>query len=312
MGDRAVRWTLTGTGILLLLLGTGSLVVAPLEMICFSWFTPGGRFGYEGFGFGSFMFGNLAVQILGYYLVALLAVPLGYGHCTRKRWLRPVMLGLLWGWWVLGLPLLAVFLFVLFASKTLSVAVGVSVVVVALATYVVLPGVLIRFYTGDSVRHVLERDHPELTWAEALGVPMLVVVGLEVFFVIALHVLLLFNGLFPLLTGWATGLRGLALIDGAVVLLLLLVWGSLRRSRWALWGSLSYFSVMAILWIGTLLSTRWSELLGVLAFPAVERDMLSGMPLQGWHLALLVGLPLVGTLAAVVRALLSDRVLAVS
>ena len=39
-------------------------------MYCFYLFSEGGRFHYEGFGFGSFMFGNIASQIVGYYLIA--------------------------------------------------------------------------------------------------------------------------------------------------------------------------------------------------------------------------------------------------
>ena len=43
----------------------GSLALGPVEMVCFNWFEARGRFAYEGFGFGSFMFGNMAMQILG-------------------------------------------------------------------------------------------------------------------------------------------------------------------------------------------------------------------------------------------------------
>ena len=50
------------------------------------------------------------------------------------------------------------------------------------------------------------------------------------------------------------------------------------------------------------MSTTWSELLEVLAFPPYELAFLDGIPLQGWHLAVLVGLPLAGTLVAVVCA----------
>ena len=54
-------------GLILLLIGAASAFIAALEMYCFYLFSEGGRFHYEGFGFGSFMFGNLAAQIVGYY-----------------------------------------------------------------------------------------------------------------------------------------------------------------------------------------------------------------------------------------------------
>jgi hypothetical protein len=87
-----------------------------------------------------------------------------------------------------------------------------------------------------------------------------------------------------------------------VVLLLLLVWGTLRRREWAWWGALAYFSAMTVLWVGTLVGTSWDELLAVLAFQPAEVAILDGLPLQGWHLAGLVGLPLAGTIVALVRS----------
>jgi hypothetical protein len=41
-------------------------------------FSEGGSFSYEGFGFGSFMFGNIASQVIGYYLIAAVLIVVGY------------------------------------------------------------------------------------------------------------------------------------------------------------------------------------------------------------------------------------------
>ena len=55
--DRA--FTLAGIGVLLLLIGIPIALLGPIEMYSFYLFSAGGRFYYEGFGFGSFMFGNI-------------------------------------------------------------------------------------------------------------------------------------------------------------------------------------------------------------------------------------------------------------
>jgi len=143
---------------------------------------------------------------------------------------------------------------------------------------------------------------PLSRWVEPLGVPVLVVAGLEAFCVAALHVLLFFNGLFPLPGGWATGLPGYMRVDAAIHSLLVIGWATVRRRRWAWWGSLTYFAVMLVLWVPILVSTSWAELLEVLAFPPYELAFLGGIPLQGWHLAVFVGAPLAGTLVATLRA----------
>jgi len=60
------------------------------------------------------MAGNLAVQIVGYYLVAGLCIPLGYGHLRTRRWIRPLSLAALGFWIVLGVPLTVIFLAILY------------------------------------------------------------------------------------------------------------------------------------------------------------------------------------------------------
>jgi hypothetical protein len=297
-----VVWVVRAVGLLMFFLGVGSLVLAPLEMICFSWFSEDGRFGYDGFGFGSFMFGNLAMQILGYYVIALVAIPLGWGHLKLRRWARPAALALVQAWWALGVPLLLVFLFVLFSAKDLSVVFAGVAVVLAGLSYVALPGLMTRGYRNAVVRAAFERERPSQSWVERLGTPLLTVGILEAFFVLALQVLVFFGGLFPLITTWARGLTALALIDASIVLLLLLLWGTLTHRLWAWWGGLVYFAAMGALWVITLVRTSWMELLDVMAFPPTEVAILDGIPLQGWHLAALLALPLAGTLTIIARA----------
>jgi len=118
-------------GVLLLLIGMAAAVLGPAELYCFYLFSAGGRFHYEGFGFGSFMFGNIACQIIGYYLIAILFIPLGYGHLKVRRWARTLSLTFLWFWLVVGVPLLVVFLFVAITAKDLSLVV-VLIMIVAL------------------------------------------------------------------------------------------------------------------------------------------------------------------------------------
>ena len=60
-------WFLTVIGGFLLLAGIAVAFLGPAEMYCFYLFSEGGRFHYEGFGFGSFMFGNIAGQIIRHY-----------------------------------------------------------------------------------------------------------------------------------------------------------------------------------------------------------------------------------------------------
>jgi len=72
-------------GLLLLLAGLACAFLGPVETYVFYLFSEGGRFYFEGFGFGSFMFGNIAVQVAGYYLAAAVLEHLGYEHLRIRR-----------------------------------------------------------------------------------------------------------------------------------------------------------------------------------------------------------------------------------
>ena len=127
-------------GVLLLLVGGVAAFLGPVEMYCFYFFSEGGRFHYEGFGFGSFMFGNISAQILGYYFIAAILIPLGYGHLRVRRWAGPLALALLWFWIVAGVLLIVAFLFVLLSAKDLSLFAALIALAVLVISYLALPG----------------------------------------------------------------------------------------------------------------------------------------------------------------------------
>ena len=142
-------------GVLLLLVGVVAALLGPAEMYCFYLFSEGGRFHYEGFGFGSMMFASIAWQILGYYAIAALCIPLGYGHLRLRRWARLLTISLLWCSWIVGIPLLVVFLSML-SVKELSSAVAILVVIALGLAYLIVPGAMIRFYRSRSVVRTFE------------------------------------------------------------------------------------------------------------------------------------------------------------
>jgi hypothetical protein len=53
-------------GALLLVAGLAAAYIAPIEVYTYYAFAPGGRFSYEGFNFGSFMFAYITIQVVGY------------------------------------------------------------------------------------------------------------------------------------------------------------------------------------------------------------------------------------------------------
>jgi hypothetical protein len=121
---------------------------APLEMYCFYLFSPGGRFAYDGFGFRSFMFGNIAAQIIGYYLIAAVLIPLGYGHIQLLRRARTLTIALAWTWLVIGAPIVLLVDIILLGSKDLVPPGALGAITLLALSSLALPGLVIRFYGG--------------------------------------------------------------------------------------------------------------------------------------------------------------------
>ena len=288
------RW-LVIIGALLLLAGIAIGFLGPLEMYCFYLFVEGGRFHYAGFGFGSFMFGNIASQIVGYYLLAALFIPLGYGHLTKRRWARRLTLAWLWAWLVVGAPLVVIVFFILLASKDLSIPAALLALVLLLLSYLVVPGALIRFYQGNNVRQTFAAKDAGPGWLEAVPLPNLVLSSLYLFYVVMLHLLILFHGIFPVFGVFLFGMPGIMLLDLCIGCLLGLTWGTLQRQAWAWWGAVIWLGLFTCSTILTFCQTDYPTLLAGLAFPPREIEFLGGIPVQGYHLAILTGIPLLIT-----------------
>jgi hypothetical protein len=284
-------------GLALLLAGLGCAALGPAELYVYYWFAPGGRFHYPGFQFGSFLFAFLAVQIIGYYAIAAACVPLGYGHLKLRPWARALALAGLGFWMVVGIPMAVLFMAVLVTSKEPSwlqvLAAGGAMVVL----YPVLPVLLWRFYRSPAVRAAFGGGSGDDSEA-----PRWTLCLLYAFWIAALHVAILFRGAYPVLGKLVTELPGALCIDIAVLVLALLAWGTWQRRAWAWWGALAYFIWSTVSTLVTLGRMSWDDLLVRLQYPPTEMQALSGIPATGAHVAALIGLPLVGTLVAILHA----------
>ena len=287
-------------GIPLLLIGLVAAFMGPLEIYCFYLFSEGGPFHYEGSGFGSFMFGNIATQIIGYYVIALVCIPLGYGHLKVRRWIRPVSLALLRCWLVLGVPLAVIFLLVLVTAKELNLAAILAVLVLLALSYLVVPGLLIRFYNSRDVRHTLESREPAASWIERFPIPVLALCILYLFYAVVWHVPILFSGLYPLFGTLLFEIPGIVAADISILLFVWLAWGTIRQRPWAWWAALIYSALLTISLVLTFATSSLSEILAGMRFPPTEMEALQNVPLQGIHLAAFLGLPLLLTTISVV------------
>jgi len=295
---------LTAVGIVLVLAGGALAFLGPLETECFPLFSEGGRFHYEGFGFGSFMFAVIAGQVIGYPLIGAALVAVGCGHLMMRRWARTLVLALLWCWLVVGAPLSVLGFFVQAGTKDLSPAGAVATIVCLALLHPVLPVLLIRFYLGRNVRTTFEMRDTRQGGMGDLPVPILALGCIHLSLLAVLAALLMFRGMFPLFGTFQYGLTGIVLLDVGMAGLACLAAGTFRRSAWAWWGSVFFLGLLTLSTVLSFFLTSYPALLSALEFPQAEAAILGKLPLQGYHLALFAGLPL---LAAWISALVSKR-----
>jgi hypothetical protein len=285
-------------GLALLVIGVVSALVGPAETYVFSLFREGGRFHYEGFGFGSLMFANIAIQIAGYYVIAALCLPLAYGHLTLRWWVRPAMATLLVDWLIVGLPLSLMALVILFTSKRPSVASLPVIVLGFLLLYPILPIALLWFYRSRAARKVFGATDASSNWLSDTPQSVRVAASLLVLLALLLHFPLLIGGLFPLFGVTAAGLLGVLLIDVSIVTTAVLAWGVARGRRWAWWSTVVFLGLLIGSSTATFLANTPQEILALMPLAPLEAEAVSGIPTRGYHLALLAGMIPMATLIA--------------
>ncbi len=296
----AVLIRLCGAGVLLA--GLAGALIAPLEIHAFSLFSEGGKHHFTGFGFGSLMFANIAVQTAFYYLLAALAIPLGYGLLRRRGWARALLLALLYDWLALGLPLSAMALLMLITSKGLPAWSLSLVAVVMLLLYPFLPLGLIRFLRGPVASAAFERSAGGPTGLERTPALTLAAAGLMAFFAFFMHVPMLLNGLFPLFGRFLSGASGMFALGLCALILAGTAWGLAGRQGWAWWMAATVCIFLALSTILTLARVPFVEIFAAVQLAPLEREIVEKVPIRSIHLLISVLLPFAGALALLILA----------
>ena len=291
-GETRVKRILKGLGYILLILGICIGLLGISEVYCFSLFYEGGRFYYEGFGFGSFMFGNIVGQIIAYSLIAAVFIPLGSGHIRLKNWIIPLSKTLLWSWLVVGGPVTLMIAFILLASKSLTILFTAIFLLFMTLSYLVFPFLFLKFYNKLIVLKVIKKNDAQTYWINNKPIPLLVMAVLDLFSILILLILMLFNGIFFLFGKFLSGVPGFLTLAGSMLVFTLLAWGTLKQKFWAWWGSVLWLGIFTLSIVATFAEKTYPQLLSALAFPSAEVAIFENVPAQGYHFAILVGIPL--------------------
>jgi hypothetical protein len=288
---------LRALGGLMLLAGLGAALLGPVELYVYYAFSEGGKFHYEGFRFGSFMFAYIALQVVGYYAIAAILIPLGLGHLRLRRWAASLMQTLLWMWLVAGLPLTATALLMLFVSKEPALPVIVASLVVVPLIYPAIPLLLMRFYRSEAARRTFEAADPRPDPLGDTPLPVRGACGLLILTLVALHGGFLLRGVFPFFGRLLSGMDGVLALDLMIVALGILTWGLARRKLWGWWGSLAVLAALTASTALTFSRLTLRDALIAAQFPPYEMALFQNVPLLAGRWGLLIAAPFAAMLA---------------
>ena len=239
------------------------------------------------------LIGGLAI----YLFVTVAFISLGIGSIKARRWVRPIVLVFSWIWLVFGTVTFIAMCFTMKdVGRQFAATPGMSanspgfqagfygvMITFMLATYILLPGVLIICYRGASVQATLEFYDPTPRWTDACPIPVL---GLSAILALGAVWMLVAQaqGIFLLFGFVIAGLaaRVVLLITAALFALAARWTYHLRQAGWTL--AVAMIIVPAISAIITLLRVPLLEIYRMAGTPPAQLQILSQMRMlrSGW------------------------------
>jgi MFS family permease len=275
-------------GILQLAIGFFSLGIAPLEIYSFYLFSEGGRFYYDGFGIGSFLYGLIFAQIIGYYFIAFLFICIGYGHLRLKKWTLKLSKSSIWFWILFGLPIMVFFL-PLLSMKEIDVKNPVLLLTfIVLLFIVVIPGLLLSFYNQKSVKELFKNKNYSDRGIHKKTINSLLLLLVYILHIMIFHIMIFYKGIFPFFGRLLVDFNGIFLNSLCIFLMFLLVYGLIKRKYWFWIISIIFFVSMSISSIMTLISYQYIDIIKLLDFPKLENDLFIQLPLKSSYFLIVV------------------------
>ncbi|MHC9544591.1 MAG: hypothetical protein AB9903_34165 [Vulcanimicrobiota bacterium] len=239
VSDRSLQIRIAG--VLQLLIGLSSTALAVI-MIAF-----GGAALQSS---GQAAAGGMSIVVVVYSVVALFFIITGIEAIRLRRWVRPVILSIMWPVIIFGIMMLILLIFMIPAMKSSIESSGATgpvtvlfpscVCAVPAILFILLPLSLAGLYHGEHVRRYLEYRNPAPSWTDAAPIPVFgLSLWLFLFALNSLAVLLVSKIPYGLLFGKM--ITGPLLIVYFLVQVLVgfsLAYGLYRLKPWAWWSTL--------------------------------------------------------------------------
>jgi len=288
-------------GIIQLVIGFSILWLAPVEIYSFYLFSEGGPFYYDGFHIGSFVHGLVAAQIFAFYAIGVMFILIGYGHIKLKAWTLNLSIGSIWFWIIFGLPVMFFFL-PLLSMKEISAQYPILLLAgAAIILIFIIPVILLFFYHQSSVRELFTVNHDHVSEFKNMPTGSYLALIVYSFYILLFHIMIFYHGLFPLFGKFLTGLGGIAVYGFLILLMILLIYGLIKRINISWVISVAFFGLLMLSATVTIINYDYNSIIELMELPKLEYDMFTKLPVKAFYLLLPIVYILMTSLIIVFR-----------
>jgi len=237
-------------GIFVFSIGLVAAFYAPYEIFVYYIFSEGGQFHYDGFGMGSLWFAIVTLMNFGYYAIAGVCLPLGYGWIKLRRWAFTLsrLFSYLWLFYGILFSIHAAYIFWPVRKINFKYDQVQAFPLFLLVEFflLVLPLIATFFLNMKNIRQAFETQDPRQYWTERYPFSLLVVLAMTAALLVALHFAIFLQGIFPWFGQILIGRSSARLIALNILLLGFLLFGLVKINPWARWGSIVYFALLLV------------------------------------------------------------------
>jgi len=302
----STSWIIKAIGFLMLAIGLVAAFYAPCEIFVYYIFSEGGQFHYEGFGMGSLWFAIVTMMNSGYYVIAAICLPLGYGWIKLQRWALTLarVFAELWLFFGVLLSIYAVFVFRSFIRTDIEnfQIQPLPLLLLTLFFLLVVPALLVILFNHRRISQEFAQHDPRQYWTERTPRSLLAVLAMIAALMLALHLTIFFQGIFPWFGRVLVGRSSARIIASNILLLGGLTLGLIKLKTWARWGSIAYFALLLVSSAMTFFQFNLYAIIQMLQLPHQETQVVENFePLLQISLFGLTTVPLLLTLGLLVN-----------
>jgi hypothetical protein len=189
---------------------------------------------------------TMTPAILFYALLAAWFIVMGIGSIRARRWARALVLTSSWLWLACGVVGFAFILWlvpVIYDQMAQSGEIPAAAIIImkyammafAAVFYVVIPGLLVLFYSGRNVKATCECRDTRARWTDQCPLPVLGVSMVCVFWTVSVLSMGLYGWVFPFFGTILCGIPGAVVIGILALLFAYAAWGMYRLDIKAWW-----------------------------------------------------------------------------